>query len=53
MENMEPDTKAMLDCLEAQRAHVTGILAGLSDESLHRAVYRAAGPAWDLCSISR
>ena len=35
---MEPDTKAMLDCLDAQRTHVTGTLDGLSDEALHRAV---------------
>ena len=38
MENMKPDTKAMLDCLEAQRAHVVGTLEGLTDEALHRAV---------------
>ena len=35
---MEPDTKAMLACLEAQRSHVMGILDGLPDEALHRAV---------------
>jgi Protein of unknown function (DUF664) len=35
---MEPDTKAMLNCLEAQRAHITGTLEGLPEEALHRAV---------------
>jgi hypothetical protein len=35
---MEPDMKAMLDCLDAQREHVVGTLDGLPDEALHRAV---------------
>jgi hypothetical protein len=35
---MEPETKAMLACLEAQRSHVMGILDGLADEAVHRAV---------------
>ncbi|MFZ0667732.1 MAG: DinB family protein, partial [Acidimicrobiales bacterium] len=35
---MEPDTKAMLDCLDNQRAHVVGALDGLTDEALHLAV---------------
>jgi Protein of unknown function (DUF664) len=35
---VEPDTKAMLACLEAQRSHVMGILDGLPDEALNRAV---------------
>jgi uncharacterized damage-inducible protein DinB len=38
LNRMEPDAKAMLDCLDAQRAHVVGTLDGLSDEALHRAL---------------
>jgi hypothetical protein len=35
---MEPNTKAMLDCLDNQRTHVVGTLDGLTYEALHRAV---------------
>lgn len=38
LNRMEPDTKALLDCLDTQRAHVVGILDGLSEEALHRVV---------------
>ncbi len=35
---MEPDTQAFLDRLENQRAHVVGILEGLTDETLRQAI---------------
>jgi hypothetical protein len=35
---MEPDTKAMLDCLDNQRAHIVGTLDGLSNEALHLSI---------------
>jgi Protein of unknown function (DUF664) len=35
---MEPDKAALLDCLDTQRAHVVGVLDGLSDDALHRPV---------------
>ena len=35
---MESDTKAMLQCLENQRGHVLGILDGLPEDALLRAV---------------
>jgi hypothetical protein len=35
---MDGETKSLLDCLDAQRAHVTGILEGLSEEALRRPV---------------
>ena len=33
---MEPETQALLDCLENQRAHIVGILEGLTDRELRR-----------------
>jgi len=33
---MEPEAQALLDCLESQRAHVLGILEGLTDGELRQ-----------------
>jgi uncharacterized damage-inducible protein DinB len=35
---MEPETQELLDCLESQRAHVLGILEGLTDEELRHPI---------------
>ena len=34
---MEPEAQALLDCLENQRAHVLGVLEGLTDGELRQA----------------
>jgi uncharacterized damage-inducible protein DinB len=35
---MDPESQVLLDCLEDQRGHVLGILEGLTDEELLRAM---------------
>ncbi len=38
LDSMDPETQVLLDCLESQRGHVLGILDGLTDEELQRAM---------------
>ena len=35
---MDPESQALINCLEDQRGHVFGILEGLTDEELQRAM---------------